>query len=226
MMENEKKEVGTLFDKITEFLLKETSLSLSLAYVVLIGIGMLFSYQFFSMWGLDIFQFAGFSDFFLAPFRDLLVLLFVLISVLVTFLAIRFSRKLDRKYPHLSKYWNLGVSVESKNYNRYMNFNLVAGMLLYLHMSSVILAVFRSIDFKKHPENHRVEIEMEDHSIKPCLLLGITEKFAIILDEKDKRVSALPMEGGVRMIRYPVKPPSGIFFRLFAAPASGPQVPD
>jgi|GEM_PF-4101604 hypothetical protein len=219
------KESKSLPERIGEFLSRDLSLSLSIAYIALIGIGMLFSNQYYSMWGIDIFQFAGISDFLLAPFRDLLVFLFVLVSIAGSFIAIRFSRKLDRKYPHLAKYWNLGIHTESKNYNRYMNFNLVMGSLVYLHLSSVIFAIIRSIDVKKHPEKHRVEIEMEDHSIRPCLLLGITEEFAIILNEKEGRISALPMEGGVRMIRFPVKPASGLFFRLFSPPASEKQVP-
>jgi len=197
-------EAKGLPDKIGDFLSKDLSLTLSLAYVALVGIGMLFSYQYYANWGIDIFQFAGLSDFLLAPFRDMLVFFFATISVWISYLFILASRKLDRKFPHLAKFWNLGISVDSKKYNQYMNFNLLAGIVVYLYLSSQGFSILRKNNFRKHPERYRVEIEQDDHSVQAYLLLGLTEEFALVLNEKDQKVSALPLDGGIRSIRLPI----------------------
>ena len=212
-----------LAKKIGDVLSKDLSLTLSLAYVALIGIGMMFTYQYYDIWGIDIFQFAGFEDFLLAPFRDMLVFFFAVVSVLFSFLAIELSKKLDKKYPHLSKYWNLGLSVESKNYNFYMNINLMLGILIYLHLSATGFAILRKWRFKKHPEENRVEIELEGQKAQNFLLLGLTENYAIVLSENDRKVSAFPLEGGVRCLRFSSGKDS---VRQSVTPASGLQVPD
>jgi hypothetical protein len=219
-------ETKSLPTKIGAFLSKDISLSLSLAYVALIGIGMMFSYQYYDIWGIDIFQFAGFGDFLLAPFRDMMVFFFVVISVLISFFAVGLSRKLDRKYPHLSKYWNLGVSVESKNYNRLMNFNGIFGIVVYLHLSSVGYSIIRRHNFKKHPERYRVEIEQEDNMFRTFLLIGLTENYVILMSESDNQVFALPLEGGVRSIRFPAGTVKFMDLRQSSSPASGRQAPN
>jgi len=195
-MTNETEETSGLFGRVWSFISDEPSLAISLGYLLLIGIGMLFSYQYYANWGIDVFQFAGFEDFLLAPFKDMLVLFFVPVSVLISYLAIRFSKKLDRKYPRLSKYWNFGITAESKNYNQFMNFHLFAGILLYLHISSSIFSAYREYRVRKHPENYRVNVQLEDGSFQPYLLLGLTENFVLVLSEKERQAIAIPTEGG------------------------------
>lgn len=203
-MSTETEESSGFFARIWSFISGEPSLAISLGYMILIGIGMLFSYQYYANWGIDIFQFAGLEDFLLAPFKDTPVLFFVPVSVLISYLAIRFSKKLDKKYPRYSKYWNFGVSPDSRNYQRFMNFHLVVGVLLYLHTSSSIFSAYRKLRINQHPENFRINIQMEDGSIQPFLLLGLTENYVLVLSEKDKKAIAMPTEGGkVKGIYFP-----------------------
>ncbi len=198
-----KSENKSILKNLEKFILDETSLSLSLAYVILIGIGMLFSYQYYGLWGIDVFLYAGFGDFLLAPFKDMILILFVVISVLGAILVVQLSRRLDRKFPRWSRYWNLGISVESKFYNRFQNFNLVAGILIYLHFSSLYFAWLREKYFNINPEKHRIEVLFDGEKWNSYFLLGLTERYLLVLSEEEKRVIALPLQGGIKSIRFP-----------------------
>jgi hypothetical protein len=200
-MNDGKEEEKSVWDSVRDFIIKETSLALSLTYVALIAIGMLFSYQYYSIWDIDIFQFAGFEDFLLAPFKDILVFAFVAVSVLMAFLAIRFSKKMDKKYPHLAKRWNFGISSGTTKYRRLKQFNLIFGVLFYLYQTSIVFAWFREWRVNKRPELFRISIEAEDNKLSSYLLLGMTDHYVLVLSEKDKKPHALPLEGGsVRII--------------------------
>ncbi len=66
---------GIIKDKY-EIVIKELQTIISILYIFAVGIGMLFNFQKFSEFGINIFEFADIFDFLIAPFSDFKILLF------------------------------------------------------------------------------------------------------------------------------------------------------
>jgi len=74
-----------------EDIIKEIQTIITISYILAIGIGMLFNFQKFSEFGINIFDYADVFDFLIAPFSDFKILLFSLISISATFLLLKFD---------------------------------------------------------------------------------------------------------------------------------------
>ena len=79
------KKNGLIDDKY-ELIIKEFQTFLSVFYILLIGVGMLFSYSKYSQFGINIFQYSEIFDFLVTPFRDLIILGVTIFTVLISYL--------------------------------------------------------------------------------------------------------------------------------------------
>ncbi|MEQ9301172.1 MAG: hypothetical protein RIF33_21530 [Cyclobacteriaceae bacterium] len=70
--------------KVSGLVLRELQAILTISYGTAVAIGMLFQYQKFSEFGINIFDYADVFDFLIAPFSDMTIILFALASVLIT----------------------------------------------------------------------------------------------------------------------------------------------
>jgi hypothetical protein len=82
-----------------ELIIKEIQTSLTVAYIITVGIGMLFQYQYYSEFGINIFDFADVFEFLIAPFADLKILLFSLVSILISLMLLQIDIRWKRKFP-------------------------------------------------------------------------------------------------------------------------------
>ena len=80
------KENGLINDKY-ELIAKEFQTVLSVFYLLLMGVGMLFSYEKYSRFGINIFQYSDIFDFLLTPFRDITIFMFSFITIFMVYLV-------------------------------------------------------------------------------------------------------------------------------------------
>ena len=74
-----------------ELIIKELQTLMSISYIIAVGIGMLFSFQKYHRFGINILDYADVFDFLIAPFSDVKVLLFSLVSIFFGIALIRFD---------------------------------------------------------------------------------------------------------------------------------------
>lgn len=116
-------------------LLQESQSILALSYVAAIGIGMLFTYRKYDVFGINIFDYADVFDFLIAPFADYKILLFTLISLLLTYIIFKSDRAYQRYFPKSYNKMNFGLGSQ-KWYQPLRNISLAILFLLYLFMAA------------------------------------------------------------------------------------------
>jgi hypothetical protein len=200
----ENSEIDGLPAKILRFILREPSLALTISYLVLIIVGMFFSYAYYLRWGIDVFQYATISDFILAPFKDTIVLLFAIISILLSWLVFEFSKKMDQRFPKLSRILWFGVKPGSSTYHNFYFSSLVFGFLYYLWLSSELFAEWKFGRMLKSKENYAVEVLFHSQPEKGWvrfIQIGQLENFSLLAYPENNIVMVVPLEGNVAAIR-------------------------
>ena len=200
----EDSEIDGLPAKILRFILREPSLTLTLSYLVLIIIGMVFSYHYYLNWGIDVFQYATISDFILAPFKDAIVLLFAFISILLSWLVFELSKKMEQKFPKLSGILWLGIKPGTSAYRNLYLSSLVYGFFFYLWISSELFAGWKFGRMLKSKENYVVEIlfhSQPENGWVRFIRVGQLENFSILAYPENNNVLVVPLEGNVAAIR-------------------------
>ena len=91
----------TFFKSTAAFLQKDISLSLSITYVVLVAIGIIFNGAYYLCFRINVISYSDISDFLMAPFRDMFILIFTIATVFSIYYLNVFDEWLERKYPKL-----------------------------------------------------------------------------------------------------------------------------
>lgn len=71
-----------------ELIIKELQSIVTIFYLFLVGMGMLFKHQKFSEFGINVFQYADIFDFLIAPFQDYVIILFTMASLTFIYLLL------------------------------------------------------------------------------------------------------------------------------------------
>ena len=95
-----------------ELILKEIQTVLTISYLLIVGIGMLFTHQKYSEFGINIFEYADIFEFLIAPFSDFKILLFSTITITAVLLLCKLDDAWRRKYP--KKYSKINFSFDKK----------------------------------------------------------------------------------------------------------------
>src|SRR5210317_2122965 len=113
--------------------IKEIQTVITILYILAVGIGMLFTFQKFSEFGINIFDYADVFDFLIAPFSDLKILLITIVSMTLSYLFFRFDLLWKRKFPKSYTKMNFGLDKKTwYNSFRYFAFALILIFYLYL----------------------------------------------------------------------------------------------
>jgi len=176
------KKNGLIDDKY-ELILKEFQTILSVFYLLLVMIGMFFSYSKYSQFGINIFQYSDISDFLLTPFRDTIIFIFSFITVLVVYLVYKFKNKFSK--------FNFGL-LKSKP------------ILSIIVMFFIFLIIFS----EKYGEMNKNRILTKPNIIEITLTNGISKKGNLIgknngyifLLEKENEVNIYPISNSINII--------------------------
>ena len=112
---------------------------LGLLYLVMIAIGMIFSYKNYAEYGINIFEYADVFDFFIAPFTDFYIVVFAFITLFLFFALLFFDSWLEKRSPKIYKIYSMGLSDKSW-YKSFTKVNYVILLVLYLFLGSSFYA--------------------------------------------------------------------------------------
>ena len=175
-----------------ELVLKEIQTIVTISYLLIVGIGMLFNYHKYSEFGINIFDYADVFEFLIAPFSDFKILLFSTITIILSLLLLKLDIVLRRKYPKTTSKMNLGL--DKKSWFSIYRYSLIAFMFIYyLYLSSDFYGRFTKKEIiRKSP----ISIKYSDNESINGILIGKTKDIIFLL--QNEKVKAIPINSNVK----------------------------
>ena len=178
-----------------ELVIKEIQTVLSISYITIVGIGMLFSYQKYAEFGINIFDYSDILDFLIAPFSDIYILLYAFAPVPFVVIILKLDAFSRKKWPKFYSRSNFGR--DKKPW--FKMFRMVVfgfAFLLYIYISSELYGQFAR---EKVVTGNDISIVYADKQVKTGKLIGKTKDVIFLLDGEE--VSALPINSLVKEIK-------------------------
>ena len=98
---------GIIKDQV-EAILKELQTVISVFYILMVGIEMLFEYKRYALFGINIFDYADVFDFLIAPFKSPSIFIFIFLSLLAVYIVIKLDTFMQAKLPRLYRISSFG----------------------------------------------------------------------------------------------------------------------
>jgi len=177
-----------------EVIIKEIQTIVTISYFVAIGIGMLFNYQKYSEFGINIFDYADVFDFLIAPFSDFYIFWFTVISICLSLLFIKLDILISKKYPKFYSKASLGWDKKSWfDIYRFLSFAFI--IVLYLYVSADIYGSFIKTQINQRAP---IEVKYSDNEIINGIVIGNTKEILFLLNHG--KVKAIPITSLVKEI--------------------------
>lgn len=175
-----------------ELVLKEIQIIVTIPYLLIVGVGMLFTYQKYSEFGINIFDYADVFDFLIAPFSDFKILLFSTITIILVLLLFKLDVAWKRKYPKTYSKMNLGF--DKKKWFSICRYFLIASMFIYyLYLSADFYGKFTK---KEVMGNSPINIKYSDNENINGIVIGKTKDILFLL--QNEKVKAIPINSNVK----------------------------
>ncbi|MDG4950754.1 hypothetical protein NLM59_07440 [Weeksellaceae bacterium KMM 9724] len=178
-----------------ELFIKEIQTILTASYVIAVGIGMLFNYQKYSQFEINIFNYSDVFDFLIAPFSDFYILLFATTSILFVLLLIKLDLVWKQYWPKSYSKANLGHD-QKPWYKTYKLVAFVLTFMLYLYLSANYYGRYTKERIVKQND---ISIKLVDNEINTGKLIGKTKDVIFLV--KGKNVLVIPISSLVKEIR-------------------------
>jgi hypothetical protein len=170
-----------------ELIIKEIQTSLTVAYIIAVGIGMLFQYQYYSEFSINIFDFADVFEFLIAPFADFKILLFSLGSISISLMLWQIDISWKRKFPKNYSRTNFGLD-KKPWYNTFRVLSFSVLIIYYLYLAADFYGKHASQQAK---EDEPITIRFMDNETVSGIMIGNTTDIIFLL--RDNKVTAIPM---------------------------------
>jgi len=195
----------SLLNSTIDFLKKDVSLSLTLGYVVLISLGILFNSLYYSYFGIDILAYCDLTDHLITPIREPSVLIFFIANLGFFYLISLFDGWLKSTKPVLYQKLMLGINDESTAYLIFKELSFVITLLVYVYMGTKIICQMEIERLEKPGATHVdmiVRGKNESLDTSRHILIGKTGSYLIVkADTSRKKAIIYPMES-IHSIRY------------------------
>ena len=163
-----------------EFVIKEIQTIITISYILAVGIGMLFNFHKFSVFGINIFDYADVFDFLIAPFSDFRILLFTLFSLTLSYIVFRLDLLWKRKFPKSYSKQSFGWD-KKKWYNSFRYFSFAILFILYLNIAA---NKYGTITKEQILKQSSITIRFSDNEIKKGKMIGKTKDVIFLLTGK------------------------------------------
>jgi hypothetical protein len=177
-----------------ESIINQIQGAVPLLYGVMVAIGMLFEYFRYKVFGINIFQYADIFDFLIAPFKDFMIIGYLIATICFAYIGYLFD-KLLQKWPKIYAFLNFGLTKKSwfKTYSKFSFFTI---FIVYLIISSTILA---GINYKNVlAQKNTIEIYFADEESLSGNLIGKTKEVIFLYQEE--KVMIIPSVSLIKKI--------------------------
>lgn len=184
-----------LIKETYELIIKEIQTVITASYIIAVGIGMLFNYQKYSEFEINIFDYSDVFDFLIAPFSDFYILFFATASILFVSILIKLDTLWKNKRPKSYSRWNFGHDKKSW-YKTYRIVIITITFVLYSYISADYYGRYTKDKIIKQND---ISIRLADNEIKSGKLIGKTKDVIFLLNGKN--VYAIPINSLVKEIK-------------------------
>ncbi len=175
-----------------ELILKEIQTITTISYVIVVGIGMLFNYQKYSEFRINIFDYTDVFDFLTAPFSGFKILLYSIITIVLVLIVIKFDLIWKSKFPKIySKIYFRWNKKSWFNIYRYFLFSFL--FILYLYRSADIYGKYTMKQIKETP---LISLKYSDNQIVKGKVIGKTKDILFLM--QNEKVKAIPINSMVK----------------------------
>ena len=178
-----------------ELIIKEIQTLVTIFYLLTVGIGMLFNYQKYAEFDINIFYFADVFDFLIAPFSDGYILLFATASIIMIYFLVKSDIWMKKRWPKFYSILSLG-QVQKPWFKHVIIIIYVISALLYIYLSADI---YGSYTKGKIMDRSDISIRLEDNEVRSGKLIGKTKDVVFLLN--DENVYAIPITSLVKEIK-------------------------
>lgn len=175
-----------------EAVIKEIQTILTVSYVLAIGIGMLFNYQKFSEFGINIFDYADVFDFLIAPFSDFIILLFIVGSLTITYVLFSLDQFMKRRFP--KAYSKQSFGWDKKKW--YEAFRYISYLILFIFYLYSAADKYGEVLKEQMTNQSSIQITFFDNEIKEGKMIGKTKDVIFLLS--CGKVEAIPITSLVK----------------------------
>ena len=190
----------TFFKDAKSFIKGDLSTSFTLGYLSLIIIGMLFNGMFYGILRINIFDYSDISDFLLAPFRDLFILVFTIISLCIIYGFTLLDEWMEPRFP--KTYQKLYWGVDRKKFqNWYQKNGMLQLILFYIVMASWVYANLRAKNIFNQ-QISKTQVITKDNKFEPTdtlFYLGKTNTYCFFYIKNKKQSVIIPNQDVLRI---------------------------
>ncbi len=182
---------GLIKDKY-ESIFRELQGIISVFYIFAVAIGMLFTYQKYSEFGINIFDYADIFEFLVAPFSEVTIFLFTIGSCILVYGLYRFDLLIEEKYTKV--YTKLVFSLNKKSY--YNLYRYLSFLFLFIYYLYSLAGHYGKIAAEKTKSQTPIALRFMDNETKKGILIGKTKEVIFLLE--NKKVIAIPFNALVK----------------------------
>lgn len=193
-------EEGIIKDR-TEAIFRELQTVISVFYILMVGIGMLFEYKRYVLFGINIFDYADVFDFLIAPFKSPRIFLFILLSLIIAYVVFKLDVLIQAKMPKLYRISSFGWD-KKPWYPVFRYFTVAVVFITYVFLSSGILAKKYKSGFHKNAEE--IQVVYSENSKIVGKMIGKTNETLFLLT--NNKVKIIPINALVKEIDLDFNP--------------------
>lgn len=178
-----------------EIIIKEIQTMLSILYLLMIGIGMLFNYYKHAEFGINIFQYADILDFLIAPFEDSGIIVMSIFSLMIPLIIFGLDRASHKRYPKIYSKVNFGW--DKKPWYNLLRIFMFLFLCLYFIFEFALGygRYMKRVVEKQNP----IIVVFADNTTRTGKMIGKTKEVLFVLE--NEKVSVIPLTSLVKEIK-------------------------
>ncbi|MEH7889663.1 hypothetical protein [Elizabethkingia meningoseptica] len=169
-------------------ILKDFQVILSIAYLLAVGVGMLFNYHKYDRFNINIFDYADITDFLIAPFADYRIFLFTLISIIILGSIYRLDVYIRKNQPKIHEIISLK---EYTNLFSSTTFNSLSILLIIPFYIWLAAGVYGKFAKKNILKDAPISFYYSDNTEEQAQMIGKTKTVLFLL--KNDEVKVVPI---------------------------------
>lgn len=169
---------------------------ITLAYLCTVAVGMMFDYKYYDHFSINIFEYSDILDFLLAPVKNLELILFVIVTIILVWIFFRLDKLWQDKAPKSYKRFNFGWSKDVVQ--RYRPYFFTFSLIGYLFLAASFYGDRTYERFQESPKSIELIFESGNTTIKGNLI-GKNSDY-IFMQAADSTIKAVPVNSDVQEI--------------------------
>ena len=169
---------------------------ITLGYLTVVIIGMMFDYDYYKRFNINIFEYADVLDFLLAPVKSITLMLFAFTTVIVVLIFFRLDKLWLAKFPKTYKRFNFGMDKAASD--KYRPYLFTFALFAYFLLASGVYGKKMYNEFQGETDLIEVIFESDQRVIKGKLIGKNTDY--IFLETITKVIKAIPVASDVQEI--------------------------